>query len=147
MAARFLYLQNAGSPTRWNVERYFRYLQDARPVLPPELQDMTADDRYELPSMSSRSMWHASITQIEARAKELFVAARSEGGLRRFEFSYSGVCKVQATLQRVRAMPSIVVQELVRLPNGIYRHSFSTLGGDVSTIYARSIGFSDRPLQ
>jgi len=147
MTARFLYLENAGSPTRWKLDRYFRYLQDVRPTLPVELRDMTAQDRYELPSMSPRSMWHASVTQIEARAKELFVAARNDGASRRFEFSYSGVCKVQSTLQRVRAMPSIVVQELVRLPNGIYRHSFSYLGGDVSTIYACSIRFVDRPLQ
>jgi hypothetical protein len=146
MAARFLYLQSAGSPTRWNVDRYFQYMQAVRPSLPLDLQDMTAEDRYELPSMSPRSMWHASVTQIEVKSRELFLSARSDGDSRRFEFSYSGVCKVQSTFHSLRAMPSIVVQELVRLPNGVYRHSLSYLGGDMSTIYARSIGFSDRPL-
>lgn len=147
MPARFIYLRNTGSPTRWDVDRYFHYLRDARPALQADLQDLTSADRYELPSMSPRSMWHSVITEIEVRSGSILLAARNDYDTRRFEFTYSGVCRVQTTYQQLRAMPSIVVQELVKLRNGVLRHSFSHLGGDVTTIHASSIGFSDRPLQ
>jgi hypothetical protein len=147
MPARFIYLENIGSPTRWRMDHYFSYLASLRPLLADDLQDLTAPDRYDLPSTSPRSMWHSVITQIDVSRENIFLAARNDYGTRRFEFSYAGVCKVQTTHRRLRAMPSIVVQELVKLRNGVFRHSFSCLGGDVTTIHALSLQFSDRPLQ
>ncbi len=146
MPARFMYLQNLGSPTRWDVDPYLQYLSEVRETLPSELQDLTTPDRYELPSMSARSMWHAGFTEIEFQSASIFLAARNDKGTRRFEFRYGGALKVQTSYHRMRAMPSIVMQELVRLRNGVLRHSFSHLGGDITTIYASSIGFSDRPI-
>jgi hypothetical protein len=91
-------------------------------------------------------MWHAVFTDVQVQSSSIFLAARNDYDTRRFEFRYSSVLKVQTSYQRFRAMPSIVVQELVRLRNGVLRHSFSHLGGDITTIHALSIGFSDRPL-
>lgn len=146
MPARFIYLENLGSPTRWNVDPYFDYLRNIRATLPPDLQDLTTPDRYHLPSMSARSMWHAGFSEIQVQSEGIFLAARNDYDTRRFEFRYSGVLKVQTSYQRLRAMPSIVMQELVLLRNGVMRHSFSHLGGYITTIHASSIAFSDRPL-
>jgi len=146
MAARFIYLDNLGSPTRWGLDRYFLYLERLRPTLPPDLQDLTAPERFELPSSSKLSLWHTVFTRIEVIRESLCLEARSDYGTRRFEFNYSGVCKVQTTYTRLRAMPSIVVQELTQLRNGVFRHTLSHLGGDFTTIHATSLRFVDRPL-
>src|SRR5690606_30586606 len=128
--------KNMGSPTRWDVDPYLDYLDDVRATLPPDLQDLTTPDRYHLPSMSERSMWHAGFREIHVQSASIVLAARNDYDTRRFEFTYSGVLKVQTSYQRFRAMPSIVVQELVRLRNRVLRHSFSHLGGDITTIHA-----------
>jgi len=146
MPARFMFLDNLGSPTRWGLDRYFDYLAKVRPTLPTDLQDLTAEDRYQLPSMSAMSLWHAGFTQVEIGRESILICAHNDYGTRRLEFRYSGVCKYQTTAANVRAMPSIVVQELVQLRNGILRHTFSHLGGYFTTIHARSVSFSDRPL-
>lgn len=91
-------------------------------------------------------MWHARFTEIEIHSTSILLAARNDYYTRRFEFRYGGVLKVQTSYRRLMAMPSIVVQELVKLRNGVFRHSFSHLGGDITTIHASSIGFSDRPI-
>ena len=146
MPPRFMYLKNMGSPTRWDVDPYLHYLKGVRATLPSDLQDLTTPDRFHLPSMSARSMWHTGFSEIQVQMASIFLAARNDHETRRFEFRYSGVLKVQTSYQCLRAMPSIVVQELVRLRNGVLRHSFAHLGGDVTTIHASSIAFSDRPL-
>lgn len=146
MPARFVYLENMGSPTRWNVDPYLDYLARVRETLPVDLQDLTTADRFHLPSMSPRSMWHAGFTEIDVRSGSILLAARNDYGTRRFEFQYGAVVRVQTNHQRIRAMPSIVMQELVKLRNGLFRHSFSHLGGDITTIYSSAVSFSDRPL-
>jgi hypothetical protein len=144
MAARFLLLRNGGSPSRWDGERYFEYLSTVEPSLPPDLRSLVAADRYN-PSAES-SLWHAQITSIHIVPSGIVLDATSDSGLRHFEFKYSGVRKVEASL-RIYYMPSIVVQELVVMRNGVLRHSFSDLRGNISTIYASGLSFHEGLVQ
>lgn len=141
-----MYLENMGSPTRWDVDPYLDYMEDVRAALAPDLQDLTTPDRYHLPSMSVRSMWHAVVSEIQVQSAGILLAARNDHGTRRFEFRYGGVLRVETGETQHGAMPSIVVQELVVLRNGVLRHSFSNHRGNITTIHASSISFSDRPL-
>ena len=147
MPARFLFLDNTGSPTRWDGTRYFDYLATIRDRLPSDLQSLTAKERYDLPSSSELSLWHSDVSYIEVSHERIAVRATNDYGTRRFEFIYSGVCKFQTTSERLYYMPGIVVQELVVLRNGILRHTFSDMGGDCTTIHASSISFQDSIIQ
>ncbi len=75
------------------------------------------------------------------------IAATNDYGTRRFEFVYSGVCKFQTTSNTLNFLPSIVIQELVKLRNGLLRHTFSDMRGDFTTIHASSLSFADSLIQ
>lgn len=147
MAARFIYLKNEGSPTRWDGTRYFAYLDTIRHSLPEDLVSLTDRGRYELPSYSKSSLWHADITQLEIARDQIRVSATNDYRTRRFEFIYAGVKKVVYMRVKFRAMPSVVVQELVVMPNGLFRHTCSDLGGDCTTVYASSLSFNESHIQ
>lgn len=147
MSARFLFLDNAGSPTSWDGTRYFDYLLKIRDRLPSDLQSLTAKERYDLPSSSELSLWRSDVSYIQVTRDEISVAATNDYGTRRFEFMYSGVCKFQTTSDRLYYMPGIVIQELVVLRNGLLRHTFSDMGGDCTTIHASSLSFQESIIQ
>ncbi|MCB1634304.1 MAG: hypothetical protein KDI51_06900 [Xanthomonadales bacterium] len=75
------------------------------------------------------------------------MGATNDYGTRLFEFVYAGICKFQTTSGRLYFMPSIVVQELVVLRNGLLRHTFSDMRGDFTTIHATSLSFQEGPIQ
>ncbi|MBP3984306.1 hypothetical protein J5837_07675, partial [Pseudoxanthomonas helianthi] len=143
MPARFLYLDNSGSPTQWDGTRYFDYLAKVRARLPSDLQSLTAKERYELPSGSDLSLWRSNVTYIQANRDGITFGAINDYGTRRFEFAYSGICKFQTTSNRLYFMPAIVVQELVKLRNGLLRHTISDMRGDFTTIHASSLSFQE----
>ena len=147
MPARFLYLDNTGSPTRWDGTRYFEYLSRIRDGLPSDLQSLTTKERYDLPSRSELSLWQSDVTLIQTTRDAISIVATNDCGTRRFEFLYSGVCKLQTTTNRLWHMPNIVVQELVQLRNEILRHTFSHLGGNFTTIHAMSLSFRESLIQ
>ena len=147
MAAHFLYLKNAGSPTRWDGTRYFDYLLRIRDDLPADLQSLTDKSRYEMPSTSALSIWRSSVTRIEAEGDQISIGAINDYGNRRFEFQYSGVRKFQTTSARISHMPTIVVQELVMFPGGLFRHTFSDMTGAFTTIHACSVAFREHVVQ
>jgi hypothetical protein len=141
-----MYIKNTGSPTRWDCTRYFQYLAGVRLDLAEELQDLTAPGRYELPSGSPLSLWRSGVTHFEANGDRIKIGARNDYGTRRFEFSYTGVSKVQTTMVSAYFLPEIVMQELVQLRNGVLRHTLSDMGGCFITIHAVSVGFQDSPI-
>lgn len=147
MPARFLFLDNSGSPTRWDGTRYFDYLVKIRTRLPGDLQSLTAKGRYDLPSGSELSLWRSGVSYIQASRDQVVIGATNDYGTRRFEFIYSGICKFQTTSDRLYFMPAIVVQELVVLRNGLLRHTFSDMGGDCTTIHASSLSFQESVIQ
>lgn len=147
MPARFLYLDNIGSPTQWDGTRYFEYLATIRSRLPGDLQDLTAEERYDLPSGSDLSLWRSSVTYIQAGGDRIAIGATNDYVTRRFELTYSGVLKFQTTSSRLHFMPCIIIQELVRLRGGVLRHTFSDMGGDLTTIHASSITFQESFIQ
>jgi hypothetical protein len=147
MPARFLYLDNTGSPTRWNVSRYFAYLAKMQGSLASDLKSLTSEDRYDLPSSSALSLWRSDVTYIQIGQDRISIGAKNDDGTRRFEFIYSGVCKLQTTSSKLYFMPSIVMQELVRLRNGLFRHTFSDLGGDFTTIHCLDLSFNESLIQ
>ena len=147
MAAGFIFLKNEGSPTRWDGTRYFEYLKSIRRSLPEDLLNLTVQERYALPSYSDLSFWHSEVTHLDAHDDIIHLAAKNDYGNRRFEFSYTGVKKVQSTRLKFRARPWLVMQELVLMPNGLFRHSYSDIRGDFFTIYATSMTFSESVLQ
>ena len=147
MTARFLYLKNDGSPTRWDGTRYFEYLETVRESLPEDLRSLTSSARFNLPSASELSLWHSGINFIHIDRDQIKFGAVNRYGSRRFEFTYTGVMKVQTTLVRSYYMPSIVVQELVLMRGGTLRHTFSNLGGDFITIHSSGLTFQEDILQ
>lgn len=147
MPARFLFLDNIGSPTQWDGSRYFKYLETIRSNLPGDLQDLTAEKRYDLPSGSELSLWRSSVTCIQAGGDRIAIGATNDYGTRRFELTYSGVLKVQTTSSKLRFMPCIIIQELVKLRGGVLRHTFSDMRGDFTTIHASSITFQESLIQ
>ena len=147
MPARFLYLENCGSPTQWDGTRYLEYLAKVRPRLPSDLQSLTGIDRYKLPSDSDLSLWRSDVTHMQASRDGITFSATNDYGTRRFEFIYSGVCKFQTTSSKLHFLPTIVIQELVKLRNGLLRHTFSDMGGDFTTIHASSLSFQESLLQ
>lgn len=147
MAARFIFLDNEGSPTRWDGTRYFAYLETIRESLPEDLASLTAKERYTLPSSSEMSFWHSEVSQLEATRDLIRVVARNDYGTRRFELVYSGVVKVQSTALMLRAMPWLVMQELVVMRGGLFRHTYTDIRGQYTTIYARSLTFDESLIQ
>jgi len=147
MPAHFLYLKNNGSPTRWDGTRYFDYLARIRNDLPADLKSLTDKARYDMPSTSALSIWRSSVSRIEAGAHDISIGALNDYGTRRFEFQYSGVRKFQTTSARLSQMPTIVVQELVVLPGGVFRHTFSDMAGAFTTIHAFSMSFREHVVQ
>ena len=147
MPPRFIYLDNLGSPTQWDGTRYLGYLASIQKRLPGDLQSLTSKERYRLPSDSDLSLWRSDVTYIEASRDRIAIGATNDYGTRRFEFIYSGVCKFQTTSDKLYHMPTIVMQELVQLRNGILRHTFSDMRGDFTTIHASSISFQDSLIQ
>jgi hypothetical protein len=147
MPAHFLYLKNDGSPTRWDGTRYFEYLARIRNELPADLQSLTDKARYEMPSTSALSIWRSSISRIEAGPDGISIGAINDYATRRFEFQYNGVRKFQTTSARLSNMPTIVVQELVALPGGVFRHTFSDMAGGFTTIHAFSVSFREYVVQ
>lgn len=143
MPARFLYIDNSGSPTKWDGTRYFGYLAKARSRFPSDLQSLTAEERYDLPSGSDLSLWRSEVTYIQASPDKISIGATNDYGTRRFEFVYSGACKFQTTSDRLYFMPALVIQELVQMHNGLLRHTFSDMRGDFTTIHASSISFQE----
>jgi hypothetical protein len=147
MPAHFLYLKNDGSPTRWDGTRYFDYLARIRNNLPADLQSLTDKARYEMPSTSALSIWRSSVSRIEVRDDAISIGALNDYGTRRFEFQYSGVRKFQTTSAKLSHMPIIVVQELVVLPSGVFRHTIADMAGAFTTIHAFSVSFRERVVQ
>ena len=147
MPARFFHLENSGSPTQWDGTRYLEYLAEVRPRLPSDLQSLTAIERYKLPSESDLSLWRSDVTHMQASRDGITISARNDYRTRRFEFIYSGVCKFQTTSSKLYFPPTIVIQELIQLRNGIFRHTFSDMGGDFTTIHASSLSFEESLLQ
>jgi hypothetical protein len=104
-------------------------------------------ERYRLPSDSDLSLWRSDVTYIEASRDRIVFGATNDYGTRRFEFIYSGVCKFQTTSDKLYFLPTIVMQELVQLRNGLFRHTISDMGGDFTTIHASSLSFHESPIQ
>ena len=147
MAARFIFLDNEGSPTRWDGTRYFAYLEALREPLPEDLVSLTTKERYALPSYSELSFWHSEVTQIEATRDLIRVVAKNDYGNRRFELVYSGVVKVQSTALTLGAMPWLVIQELIVMRDGLFRHTYADIRGQHTTIYSRSLTFNESFMQ
>jgi hypothetical protein len=100
-----------------------------------------------MPSTSALSIWRSSVTRIEVEADQISIGATNDYGTRRFEFQYNGVRKFQTTSARISHMPTIVVQELVALPDGLFRHTFSDMAGAFTTIHAFSVTFREHVVQ
>jgi hypothetical protein len=92
-------------------------------------------------------MWRSSITRFEVGVDKILIEATNDYGTRRFGFLYAGVKKLQTTSARLYYMPTIVVQELVKLRGGVYRHTFSDMGGAFTTIHAATVTFSEDIVQ
>ncbi len=147
MAAKFIFLKNEGSPTRWDGTRYFEYLKTIKRSLPDDLASLTHLERYALPSHSDLSFWHSVVTHIESHDDLIKIIANNDFGTRRFEISYLGIKKIQSTKLKFKARPWLVMQELVVMPNGLLRHTYSDIGGDFTTIYATGMTFHENLLQ
>jgi hypothetical protein len=147
MPARFLFLDNDGSPTMWDANRYGKYLERVRPRLPSDLQSLTAIERLYLPSMSERSFWWTDVRSIQASGDRIEIGAMSQDSTRRYALVYAGVRKFQTTACNLRFMPTIIVHELVQLRNGIHRHTFSHPDGSLTTIHSASLSFEESPVQ
>src|SRR5688572_4999249 len=139
MTARFLFLENGGSPTRWDATRYFDYLKGIRGSLPDDLRSLTAPERFDLPSSSALSFWRSDVTFFHVDPENIRIGAINDYGTRRFEFCYSGVQKIQTTTSKLYFMPSIVMQELVLMRGGLIRHTFSDMAGNFTTIYSSGL--------
>ena len=142
-----MFLQNTGYPTSWDITRYADYLKKSRAKLPRDLQSLTAIERLQLPSDSELSFWWTAITYIQIGGDTITIGAANDERARRYEFVYSGVCKVQTTSSRLYYKPTLIMQELVRLRNGVFRHTFSDMGGDMTTIHASSLSFQKSLVQ
>jgi hypothetical protein len=147
MPARFIYLENTGHPTSWDATRYAEYLKKLQARLPSDLQSLTAIERLKLPSMSEHSFWWTEVTDIQVGGDTIKIGAANEEKARSYEFVYSGVCKFQTTLSRLYFKPTLIMQELVLLRNGVLRHTFSDMGGDLTTIHASSLSFQESVIQ
>ncbi len=147
MPAQFLYLKNDGSPTRWDGTRYFEYLAKIAADLPADLQSLTDKSRYDMPSNSHLSIWRSSVSRFEVATDQISIEATNDYGNRRFEFHYNGVLKFQTTSAKLVYMPTIVVQELVKLRGGVLRHTIADMGGHFTTIHAASMAFRENVLQ
>jgi len=147
MPAQFLYLKNGGSPTRWDGTRYFEYIAKVWADLPVGLQSLTEKARYDMPSNSPLSIWRSSVSHFEVAADRISIDATNDYGTRRFEFRYNGVRKFQTTSASLVYMPTIVVQELVKLRGGVLRHTIADMSGQLTTIHATSIAFREDVLQ
>ena len=147
MPARFMFLQNTGHPTSWDSTRYADYLKKTRARLPPDLQSLTAIERLELPSVSERSFWWTEITYLQIGGDTITIGAANDERARRYEFVYSGVRKFQTTSNRLYFKPTLIMQELVLLRNGVLRHTFSDMRGDLTTLHASSLSFQESLVQ
>jgi hypothetical protein len=147
MPARFMFLESTGYPTSWDATRYANYLKKARGRLPPDLQSLTAIERLDLPSASERSFWWTEVTYIEVGGDTITIGAANDERARRYAFIYSGVCKIQTTSSTLYFKPTLIMQELVLLRNGVLRHTFSDMGGALTTIHASSLSFRESLVQ
>ena len=135
----FLYLDNLGSPTKWDVSRYSIYRDRVLAGISPDLQSMLQDSRYRLDT--DDSFWHASLISLHVDGSELKCAFASASGSRIYEFSYAGVKKIRSDFTDVRARPSLIVQELILLKGGLYRHAMTDLIGRFCVVHAQDMRF------
>jgi hypothetical protein len=147
MPARFMYLENTGHPTSWDATRYAEYLKKAQVRLSGDLQSLTAIERLKLPSMSEHSFWWTKVTYIQVEGDTIKIGAANDENARRYEFVYSGVRKFQTTSTRLYFKPTLIMQELVLLHNGVLRHTFSDSRGNLTTIHASSLSFQEGDIQ
>jgi hypothetical protein len=138
---RFVFIKCLGSPTRWDGERYFTYLDRVRAGLPLDLQELTAPDRYNL--RGDRSLWHARVSGLQLAKESLVLNLVGDSERRRFTLTYNGVRKVSSTVCSTACMPSITVQELVLLRQSVYRHALAFLPGTMMVVYSESVSFSE----
>jgi hypothetical protein len=137
---KFRYLKNEGSPTRWDVSAYEKYRDHALGCLSPDLRDMISNDRYWLGT--SATLWHSQLCKIQADKNEFKLIFISDSQDHFYEFLYLGVKKIVNGLTDNKAMPSLIIQELVVLRNGLLRHAMSDLGGRIVVVYAQDMRFS-----
>lgn len=145
MLIKFRFLRNCGSPTRWDVERYFEYKRNALVGLPVDLQSMVSDLRYSLEAEGT--FWHAEICSISIAGAKVEISFKSNSGRFTYELIYRGVRKVANDFSIAKSMPTLVIQELILLRNGLYRHVLADLKGRRVAIYAEEIEFFERSIQ
>ena len=146
MARRFLYLRNLGTTTSWDADPYLRYIDRIGEAFPAHLGTLASVERFRLPSASRLSFWHSSFTQIAIDGSRIAIRGMNDARSRRFDLVYRGVRRVEASV-RTSNMPWLVMQELVVLRNGLLRHAFSDIRGEVSTIVAENLDFREGDVQ
>src|SRR5262245_21162164 len=123
----FRYIENDGSPTRWNIESYQVYRDKSLRRLPDDLLSMVDDRRYGLGHADT--FWHAILTSMHATKSTLSLVFDSDRSSKRFEFAYEGVLRVTSQFTAIEAPPALIVQELTILKGGVYRHALVDLIG------------------
>lgn len=137
----FRYLKNLGNPSRWDFNRYFRYRDTIRDRLDGNLNSMLIDERFMLGTQGT--FWRAQLIGAEVSKREMVLSWVSRSKRFVFDFHYIEPLRVSVRHMEVKAMPSLIVQELTLLPNGIHRHALSDLAGHPTVIYARAMRFSE----
>jgi hypothetical protein len=100
---------------------------------------MISDDRF-IPG-TERTFWHATLLLAQINKHELKFVFTSDSSKFMYEFDYVGVREVHNEFVRIKAMPSLVMQELTLLRGGIYRHALVDLIGRGVVVYAENVKF------
>lgn len=144
-AKDFRYIRNLGSPTRWDLTKYFEYRDQELRALPSDLRAIVNDSRYFLGTEGT--FWHSKLVSMEAKCSELRLSFVSEHQSFAFEFWYRDLKKVASRILSFRVMPSLVIQELTLLKGDIFRHALSDLTGQAVVIFASEVRFTEMPRQ
>lgn len=137
--AKFKFLINKGSPTRWDAGKYPEYCDRIANFLPECLVELMSEERY-IPG-GGRSLWAGDLTHLSANGRDIVICFKGDSENYFFSFVYSGVKKVVVDRMMISSNPVLIVQELVVLRDGTYRHALSDLGGNVTVIFAEELKF------
>jgi hypothetical protein len=149
MLTKFLYIQNRGTPTRWDITEYMHYRDSNLHNFTAQDLDLISDERYNPSDCKSlhdsmlESMQLSNKDQLGNKVKCLYLNFIGDCEDRMFRFEYIGLIEADLEACLFQAMPVLITHELTKTKAGFYRHVLATLGGEQFVIVSKIFNFSE----
>jgi hypothetical protein len=147
MLMKFLYLENRGTPTRWDITLYTRYRDSNAHNFTVQELDLISDERFDPSNCKSlhdsmlESMQLSNTDQDGNKIKCLSLSFIGDCDDRVFRFEYVGLIESDLDSCRFLAMPVLITHELTKTKQNFYRHVLATLGGEQFVFVSKGFNF------